>query len=416
MEEKLVITSESMPGFLLLRISGRIDGYWSKHLDESLENALRGGDHNIALDLENVGYLSSLGIRIFVKYIKLFKSVGGSFGISKLSTGVQSVLEMVGMDSMLKWNEPQKKTVETESPTSTSKEVDGFNYKTISLAQTNEDIFLKYRFIGNPDKVFDNSFSEADVKTIRFGKGKYGIGLGAIGPNYKDCQGRFGEFAAFGDSLAYMQSGKINSPDYMLSSGSLIPEINLLYGVLFEGEFSRFIRITPHEINNRAPLSSILKTISDITQFESFAVIMVAMSAGIVGASLIKSPVEKSDAENAFGYPQVKEMVNFTTEPEYRGEVALNIGIVTKSKNEEIAKFTRPLKEDSDLRQHIHSAIFRYIPLSKADLNLNETVSALFEDDKIESVLHLLNDQREAVGIGESEFLQGVCWVGELIT
>ncbi len=45
---------------------------------------------------------------------------------------------------------------------------------------------------------------------------------------------------------------------------------------------------------------------------------------------------------------------------------------------------------------------------------MEETISSLFEDDKLESVLHLLNDQREAVGIGESEFLQGVCWIGKL--
>ncbi len=79
-----------------------------------------------------------------------------------------------------------------------------------------------------------------------------------------------------------------------------------------------------------------------------------------------------------------------------------------------MANFTREISEGSDIRQHIHSAIFNYYPLSKSDLNMEETISSLFEDDKLESVLHLLNDQREAVGIGESEFLQGVCWIGKL--
>ncbi len=114
MDDKLIINREPKPGYLLLRISGRIDGYWSKLLDEALDSALREGDHNIALDLEDVDYLSSLGIRVFVKYVKLLKSVDGSFGILGVSENILSVLKMVGLDSMLKWGEPQVKTDEKE--------------------------------------------------------------------------------------------------------------------------------------------------------------------------------------------------------------------------------------------------------------------------------------------------------------
>jgi len=418
MEEKLVITNETKQGYLLLHVSGRIDGYWSKMLDEALDSAIRAGDQNIALDLEEVEYLSSLGIRIFVKYVKLFKSIDGSFGITKASQNVHSILDMVGLDSMLKWQEPKKTSQETENPSACKVENEGFCFKSQSLsekpAENLEEKLLKCTLVGHPEKLFNSSFTENDFKSVKFGKGKYGLGLGAFGTGYKDCEGRFGEFVAAGEAVAYMPSGKINSPDYLVTAGTLIPEINLLYGILFEGEFSRFIRFTPLTPGKRLPFSSIINTISSLTGYESFAMIMVGESAGIVGASLHKSPVLSKTGENPLGYPEVKESVNFTTEPEFRGSVALTTGIVTKKKGGDIARFTRPSAEGGELRQHMHSAIFSYFPLSKSDQDLYKTVFSLFEDDKIDSVMHLLNDQRETVGIGESEFFQGICWVGPL--
>ena len=36
----------------------------------------------------------------------------------------------------------------------------------------------------------------------------------------------------------------------------------------------------------------------------------------------------------------------------------------------------------------------------------------LFETESLLGVLHLLNDTREVVGIGQSEFIRGACWAG----
>ena len=71
MEEKLNIIREEHTGYILLKIEGRIDGYWSKHLEEYLDDTLRSGNYSIALDLRGVNYMSSLGIRVLVKYKKL---------------------------------------------------------------------------------------------------------------------------------------------------------------------------------------------------------------------------------------------------------------------------------------------------------------------------------------------------------
>ena len=44
---------------LLLGVDGRIDGYWSDHLDVALDEAVREGHHRITLDCEKVNFISS---------------------------------------------------------------------------------------------------------------------------------------------------------------------------------------------------------------------------------------------------------------------------------------------------------------------------------------------------------------------
>ena len=43
---------------------------------------------------------------------------------------------------------------------------------------------------------------------------------------------------------------------------------------------------------------------------------------------------------------------------------------------------------------------------------MKSTVRELFEAGGLQGVLHLLADEREIAGAGESEFLRGACWVG----
>ena len=43
---------------------------------------------------------------------------------------------------------------------------------------------------------------------------------------------------------------------------------------------------------------------------------------------------------------------------------------------------------------------------------LADTVRTLFDDTGVQGVLHLLTDSRPVVGVGQSEFTRGACWIG----
>jgi hypothetical protein len=47
-------------------------------------------------------------------------------------------------------------------------------------------------------------------------------------------------------------------------------------------------------------------------------------------------------------------------------------------------------------------------------IDLVTTVGALFESETLQGVLHLLSDDREGAGIGQSELARGACWIGPI--
>ena len=104
------ITSKAIEeGVLELQVQGRIDGYWSEKLVAAVDQAIQDGNTQLHLDLSNVDFLSSAGIRVFLQGYKGMKSQGGEFLITKISAPVRSVLEMAGMQDL--FNLPQAQIV-----------------------------------------------------------------------------------------------------------------------------------------------------------------------------------------------------------------------------------------------------------------------------------------------------------------
>ncbi|MCX6304971.1 MAG: STAS domain-containing protein [Bacteroidetes bacterium] len=409
MEEKLDITREERDEYSLLKIDGRIDGSWSKHLDEYLDEMLNAGTYNVALDLGSVHYMSSMGIRVIMKYAKLYRQVNGGFGILSASKNVDDILEMAGLKTILQW---QAKAAEAPAEEVTKTvESAGVSYTISSLPGSQP---MQCRFTGDPAKIRNGGFTGDDCINLESGRKHYGIGLGAIGLDFEDCKNRFGEFIALGDAVACCPAGNAKSPDYMLKTGRLIPAVRLLYGVSFKGDFDKTVRFSPDRQNEPVRFSRLITELIRITGYERFAMVMLAETSGLVGLS-INTPVAAGENRplNPFMFPEVRENVNFTTGPEYKKMMTITVGIVSGA-GDDFREFTRPLSPGSAVWQHFHTAVFSYHAFKKTNIDPDETISTLFEQEELLDVLHLINDTREFTGAGESDFKNGVCWIGHI--
>src|SRR5438046_708903 len=86
---------------LEVKLHGRLDAYWADHVSKAIDDAIRAGSHRIELNLAEVNYLSSAGLRVLLKYYKALKAVEGNLSITQPSAGAYSILKMAGFAAMM---------------------------------------------------------------------------------------------------------------------------------------------------------------------------------------------------------------------------------------------------------------------------------------------------------------------------
>jgi anti-sigma B factor antagonist len=84
----------------LVTVSGRVDSSNAPQLDEALKNLTNSGRSNLVLDLSQVDYMSSAGLRSLVSTLRDCKRKGGDVRLATPSPRVSDVLSLAGLDSI----------------------------------------------------------------------------------------------------------------------------------------------------------------------------------------------------------------------------------------------------------------------------------------------------------------------------
>jgi anti-anti-sigma factor len=402
------ITKQRVGDTLELQIQGRLDGYWADHLAQSLEDIVRDGARNLRLNLSGVSYLSSAGIRVLVRAHKQLSAIQGSFSVSEPSDAVRSILQLTGLMDLLI---PAVAPGLSASPAGAQiLEKESFRLEVIHVSP---EAKLSCRAIGDPAPLLGARFREEDCRSVAFSNSSFGLGLGAFGSSFADCAGRFGEFLAVCGAVTYLPADGTNIPDYMLAAGNFVPRIEVLYGILCEGDFQMVARFERKDAGNAAKLGDVVDGCLEITGAEALGIVMIAESAGLIGTTLRRSPALRGSETAVFAFPQVRDWLSFVAEPVQTRALTLAVGVAARSAPQRLAPLLRPLGQ-SELAGHFHAAAFSYRPIKKRELDLPAATANLFEAEAPQTLLHLLNDNREINGAGQSEFTAGTCWMAPI--
>jgi len=198
-------------------------------------------------------------------------------------------------------------------------------------------------------------------------------------------------------------------PDYVVSAGTLVPEVHVLSGIRCTGSFSHLLRFAPKGDHRGVGLPEIAHQALSIAGSDVAGVVIVAETVGLVGAALRRAPTGSSTGD-IFSHPEVQGWLTFTSERAFAHCLCIAAGVVAKSAAPPLAAFLRPLSEATSLSAHFHAVALSYRPLQQGEIELTETVSALFETATPRGVLHLLMDDRPIAGVGACEFARGACW------
>jgi len=403
------IVTQPIGDVLEVKVRGRLDNYWTEHLRSNLDELIRGGAHGLRLNLADVSYLSSAGVGVLVQFHTRLKNIGGSFVIISPSERVKLILDMCKLSPILLAEispaaAPAHKKVDVRRFTSPAASFEVLEY-TAEKPMTVERI-------GDAGLFRNRSFAAENCRTAAYPPATFGLGLGAFGHGFDESQSRFGEFLAAGGSAAYLPTDGTNVPDFMVSSGELVPEVNVLYGLRCEGGFTHFLRFESASVDSPISLVELVRTALEVAGGVVVGIVMVAESAGLVGAALRRSPAVAIGVEqDPFEYPDVRTWLSFSTERLFPRSLALLSGVAASAECAPLAPLLRRVGVEEWPQGHFHAAAFSYRPLKKGEIDLKSTVTTLFERETLQGVLHLLTDDREAAGPQQSEFVRGACWI-----
>jgi anti-anti-sigma factor len=404
------ITQHPGAGLLELRLTGRIDATWAELLSTNIENAVRAGCHQVVLNFASVEYISSLGIRVLLVEYKLLKSVNGSLGIIHPNEFCRGILTTVGLAEMMVRDDVEAPTAAPErSPAQT---ILGATYEVYPQQVSHP---LSCILIGDPDRLGSTGFGAKDCRSLTFASGSFGLGLGAFGEGFTDCEGRFGEFLAAGGCTIALPTNEPHAlPDFVVEQGGLIPRVETLYAITCAGDFSTMVRFDalpggPGKIG----LSELVVSMMELADSEAIAFVVLAEAAGLVGASLRKSPAGQAVSH---ALPAVRDWLTFTSERTTEKSLCLLVGVAGRNLHSDAAPFLRPIKGESPVRSHIHAAVFPYRPVPRGELPFGTTVANTLAVSTPNAVLHLMADTRPFEGVGETDLARGACWMGPLNT
>ena len=99
--KNLTVQGQQATGALVARAVGRVDGGNAKDFQDALETLLKDNTGAFVLDLEDLSYISSAGLRVILLVAKQLQGKSTKFGMCSLSESIVEVFKISGFDKII---------------------------------------------------------------------------------------------------------------------------------------------------------------------------------------------------------------------------------------------------------------------------------------------------------------------------
>ena len=175
-------------------------------------------------------------------------------------------------------------------------------------------------------------------------------------------------------ATAYQPADGTNVADYLIAKGALGSAIRVLYGIACDGAFSHLVRFEPVRLGSGVTPSQLARACLHVADTDMIGIVIVAETAGLVGAALRRSPTQPLASGDFFAHPSVRGRLSFSAERAFTPSVSLAAGLVAMRSRDGDGAQLRPI--GADFQGHLHAAAFRFRPIQKGFIDLTETVDA----------------------------------------
>jgi anti-anti-sigma factor len=410
----------------LVRLTGRLDGEWSRHLADTLDELLRDGLRSVVLDMSQVDYISTPGVQVLGQRYRDFSLLRGELRVASPSPAVLQALTAAGLlDQLLLLPGDERVAGGAGRPSALmarpASEFTGDAWHVPSatgpagqyeISRRHLAGELACRVVGRPDGLTAGQ-REQDCRTISFTSSTFGLGIGAIGETFDETSPRFGELIGVAGTVAYLPTDGALVPDYLSATAHSEPAAVMGSGLVFDGPFTNLIRFRTQPGAANVPLAE-LAGVALATSTEEVAGLVVAAEATeLVTTALRRSPAA-ADAPAALDAAAMREWLAFSPEHTQARRAVVIAGVVARQPPAALAGFLRPLNPSRDLAGHFHAMVFTYRPVPQRAVALRAIVEKLVESQALRSVGHLVFDDRGPGSAGENALLRGLCWTARV--
>ena len=417
-----VTTTYDGPG-AVVHVEGRLDAEWAGHLAGALDELLRAGVRAVVVDLSNVSYVSSAGARVVISGAQEFAALRGELLVATPPPVVVDALDTAGLEDRVvqlvdgkadgrlffsdAFEARVRPTRDWRAP------VTAGSRGTYETFAAEPGAGLTCRLSGDPERVSHGGIGAGDCEVVSFPERVFGLGIGALGDDYEQCGPRMGELLGVGGVVAFQPTDSGRVPDYLTTLRDHAPRAVLASGMLCEGSFSHLVRFSATHRGDPVPLTELASVCLDAVGADACGVVVIAETAGLVGASRRLSPTTDAGAVG-FDVPSLRDWLAFTAEPAHAGATALIAGVIGRTATPSLRAHVRPLDARGRLLGHFHAAVFSYQPVPRRTVPMHRVIGGLFEHETLRAVLHLLPDDRDGATVRESRFARGLVWAGRL--
>ena len=91
------ISEERKADAVVLALSGKLDATTAKHFEDKILTEIDSGERRFVIDLSQLSYISSAGLRVLYRVSAKLKEKGGRIVFCRLSDDVKRVFDIVDM-------------------------------------------------------------------------------------------------------------------------------------------------------------------------------------------------------------------------------------------------------------------------------------------------------------------------------
>lgn len=95
-ENQLSVTTTTVDGTPTIVVSGEVDAATSDTLRAAIFDVIEGGQATVAVDMSEVSFIDSSGLRVLIGGYKAADTAGGSLRVTSPSDAVVRLLEITG--------------------------------------------------------------------------------------------------------------------------------------------------------------------------------------------------------------------------------------------------------------------------------------------------------------------------------